>query len=624
VHPHYTIAITGGGPRALGVLERLIAIYRDQKPSWEIDVHLIDPAEPGRGAHPVLQAEHLLTNTVAGQITLFSDPSVTGAGVVVPGPSFLHWARASGYRRVANRFIKTDRDGEEIHENDYLPRSLLGEYLTDIYDLLCAKLPDGLRVHHPRRRVDDISKRADGGFCLRMDSGTTLNADFVVLATGHSENHPDTEQLRFYNDTALAQHTNHKLQYFSHPYPLEKLASIAADAHVGIQGMGLTAYDVISALTEGRGGHFIQSADGQLSYQASGREPHMVLFSRQGLPHCARGANQKGVGGQVKARFFTREWIAALRQKKLAHTGSPQLNFAKDLWPMMKQEMAYVHASVRLRLTEHGTSDELPQAEDLMAIDRLMAPLGEGYFDKSEDYLNAVLNYVAQDLEQAEGGNVMNPVKAATDVLRDIRDNLRYAVEFSGLTPASHQEFLQHFCPLMNRIAVGPPLSRNRELQALYRAGLLSFGPGPAPQLDFDTEQARFTLSSTRLQQPSTVCFDVLVRAKLDSFYPERDRSPLVANLLKQQIIRPYRNGDFHPGGIDVNRAQNVIAANGQVQPNFWALGNPTEGANFYTFILPRPLVNSRSIQDAGRCVLQLFSCIEQQQQPEQQHSVTA
>jgi len=176
----------------------------------------------------------------------------------------------------------------------------------------------------------------------------------------------------------------------------------------------------------------------------------------------------------------------------------------------------------------------------------------------------------------------------------------------------------------MNRIAVGPPLSRNQELQALYRAGLLSFGPGPAPQLDFDTEQAHFTLSSTRLQQPSTVCFDVLVRAKLDSFYPEHDRSPLVANLLKQQIIRPYRNGDFHPGGIDVNRAQNVIAANGQVQHNFWALGNPTEGANFYTFILPRPLVNSRSIQDAGRCVLQLFSYIEQQQQSQQQHSVTA
>lgn len=42
-----------------------------------------------------------------------------------------------------------------------------------------------------------------------------------------------------------------------------------------------------------------------------------------------------------------------------------------------------------------------------------------------------------------------------------------------------------------------------------------------------------------------------------------------------------------------------------------WALGNIVEGANFYTYVLPRPGVNSRAIRDAGKCVLELFEQLE-------------
>ncbi|KGY07586.1 hypothetical protein [Vibrio sinaloensis] len=51
----------------------------------------------------------------------------------------------------------------------------------------------------------------------------------------------------------------------------------------------------------------------------------------------------------------------------------------------------------------------------------------------------------------------------------------------------------------------------------------------------------------------------------------------------------------------------NVINATGDVHQNMWALGMPTEGSKFYTFIVPRPGVNSTAIVDAGKAVNALF-----------------
>lgn len=53
-------------------------------------------------------------------------------------------------------------------------------------------------------------------------------------------------------------------------------------------------------------------------------------------------------------------------------------------------------------------------------------------------------------------------------------------------------------------------------------------------------------------------------------------------------------NEGYHPGGLDIDQCQHPINRMGEAQTAFWVLGNPAEGANFYTYVLPRPLVNSR------------------------------
>jgi uncharacterized NAD(P)/FAD-binding protein YdhS len=608
----YHLVIVGAGPRGLSMLERITALHADRKPNWGLHVHVVDPAEPGQGTHSSLQPDHLLTNTVAGQITLFTDSSVRDAGPIKHGPSFLDWARAAGYRRVGGRYVRTSADGEEIHENDYLPRAMLGEYLTDVYDRLANSVPRNVRLTHYRRMAEDIKPLDDGRHCVVIAGGFPIIADCVVMTTGHSENRASEEDDFLQRQVLAGQRKNPKLRFLRSISPISVLQSICSDAQVCVQGMGLTAYDIVSELTVGRGGRFLPAGKGRLRYQPSGREPRMILSSRQGVPFSARAVNQKGIGGLHRAVFFTRAWIDGVRRQKEAAKASGKLDYAADLWPILKKEMCFVYDATRSKAQTADPAHYVPSAASQRAISEIFSPLGAERFEDERAYSDAVRRHTEGDLAHACLGNVQDPVKAATDVLRDVRDYIRYAVDYGGLTEESHRHFLNEVIPVMYRIAAGAPKERNMELLALIDAGIAAFGPGPNPDLSFDQAEPRFVLRSTRLDRPVEKYLDVLIRARIDcSVYPEKQDSALIRNMLRRGTLRPHMNGGFHPGGIDVDASQNVIGANGHVQRNLWALGILVEGANFCTYVLPRALVNSRFIQFSGRCALKIFALLD-------------
>ncbi|WP_375642592.1 MULTISPECIES: hypothetical protein [unclassified Bartonella] len=206
-----------------------------------------------------------------------------------------------------------------------------------------------------------------------------------------------------------------------------------------------------------------------------------------------------------------------------------------------------------------------------------------------------------EDLHSSAAGNVDGPVKAATDVLRDVRDILRSAIDFCGLTSSSHKYFIEYFNPNFNRISVGPPMQRNQELKALMEAGIVTLAGSPSPKLVLNASTSRFEIQSVFQDENSSVDGDVLIKAKIDSFSPLRDESPFIQNLAGQGIIRPFTNQGYHPSGIDIDHRQHPIDTKGQIQNTLWVVGNPVEGPNFYTYILPRTLVNSRALRDTGR-----------------------
>ncbi len=84
---------------------------------------------------------------------------------------------------------------------------------------------------------------------------------------------------------------------------------------------------------------------------------------------------------------------------------------------------------------------------------------------------------------------------------------------------------------------------------------------------------------------------------------PLADKSSLMRSLLARGLVRPFMNGDFHPGGIDVTRDFRVVTHTGEATRGMWALGTVAEGPQYYTYILARPGVNAKVVNDAAQCV---------------------
>lgn len=606
------IAIIGMGPRGLNVLERITAYACDQKNHQNIAVHLIDPGVPGEGVHHSSQPDYLQLNTVASQITLFMDPTVVEAGPLIEGPSLYEWAVGNWKHPLP------------LGPNTYLPRSAFGEYLNWVYKFLIARLEQHCEVHLHTCTASDIEQTASQSFVIQTTNGKTINADYLFLTTGHSENHPDAQDIERRAFVATHSFNNTHLRYVvTGPQPIHtQLDEISPDASVAIEGMGLTAIDAITALTAGRGGRFERDESGVLNYLPSGAEPSLALFSRSGIPFAARAVNQKGVSGQYQARFLTREQI---NKWKLAHKPG-ELDFHNHIFPLILRDMAHAYyLSYAARL--HGSSFaelldstlvhlDTAAAENVLreccpqiprfSWDTLANPISRNALASKEHFHQWLTDYLEQDLAEAQEGNCESPIKAACDVLRDIRDNLRQVVDFGALSAASHKRFMNEFVPVMNRLAVGPPLQRTEEMLALMRAGYLMVSFGPETRAHMDGESYSFTIKSASLPDREFRA-DVLIRARVPKSSPNQDKSPLLYRLLEKGLVRPFTNQGMEIGGIDVDEGLHIIPLSGKPLSNAWALGTLCEGAKFYTYIVARPFVNSTALVDAGRSVGELF-----------------
>lgn len=94
-------------------------------------------------------------------------------------------------------------------------------------------------------------------YSVYSDDGWLNEIDQVFICTGHSEN----------RDTALS-----KSVYLIH----EKLSHLKDSKEVLLEGLGVSAIDIISELTVGRGGKFDVCANG-LNYSPSGNEPRIYI-----------------------------------------------------------------------------------------------------------------------------------------------------------------------------------------------------------------------------------------------------------------------------------------------------------------------------------------------------------
>ncbi|MEU8872894.1 FAD/NAD(P)-binding protein [Streptomyces javensis] len=650
--PH-AIAVVGAGPRGTSVLERLCASAPELAPGTPLTVHMVDPSPPGAGrVWRTAQPGELLMNTVASQVTLFTDASVECGGPVRTGPSLYEWVSARGL-------------APGLGPDDYPSRALYGRYLEWVFGEVVRGAPDTVTVRTHRARAVRLEERADGTQALTLDDGSRLEGlRAVVLAQGHLPAATDATERRY-----AAHAERYGLRYYPPANPADvDLSLIAPGEPVLLRGLGLNFFDHMALLTAGRGGTFVPDVRGGLVYRPSGLEPRLYAGSRRGIPYHARGDNAKGPCGRHTPLLLTPDVLGHFRKR--ADAGDPP-DFLTEIWPLVAKEAETVYYETLLTLrapdthtpespaapeapetpepgsgtpapfipahfrrhflaTEHGSPEEaavlaeygIPEAER-WSWDAVAEPYRGRRFTGRDDFRRWLLAYAHQDAAHARLGNVEGPVKAALDVLRDLRNEVRLIVDHGGLTGASRRAHLDRwYTPLNAFLSIGPPRRRIEEMAALIEAGVLDIlGPRLEVTLvspDQGGAEAGFAARSAEVPGPP-VAATTLIEARLPEPDVRRTADELLIHLLATGQCRPHRVEGYETGGIDVTTAPyRLVDAQGRPHPRRFALGVPTEGVHWVTAAGARPGVNSVTLCDTdavARAVLRVTTTPEPRQE---------
>jgi uncharacterized NAD(P)/FAD-binding protein YdhS len=611
-----TLCVVGAGPRGLAVLERICANATHCAPDTPITVHVVDPHGLGAGrVWRTAQPGELLMNTVASQVTMFTDDTVELAGPVVPGPSLYQWAKSVPVREPEAGYPdEVLAQARALDADAYPTRGFYGHYLEWVARRVVASAPEHVRVVVHHCLAVSLDDETGGSQVLALADGTVLRGlDVVILAQGHVDTEPTAAETRL---SEFA--TRHGLTYIPPANPADvDLSTVHPGQKVILRGLGLNFFDHMALLTLDRGGRFERTGTG-LAYQPSGREPVLYAGCRRGIPHHARGENEKGAHGFHTPAVLTPAAIARLRAR-------PGLDFRSDLWPLIAKEVETVYYTTLVSTRDGAAAGRFQEqylalpwgsGEEARLLDRfdiapadrwdwgrIAHPAADQRFAGPAEFRTWLLDYLRRDVAEARRGNLSGPLKAALDVLRDLRNWIRLIVDHGGLTGRSHRDDLQRwYTPFNAFLSIGPPASRIEEMIALIESGVLHV-LGPDIRVGEAPREGLFVAESPAVPG-SAVRAGALIEARLPDPDLRRTVDPLLRHLLATGQCTTYRIGDpegaYETGGLAVTpRPYRLVDAQGRAHPRRFAFGVPTEAVHWVTAAGIRPGVNSVTLSDA-------------------------
>jgi len=572
------VAIIGSGPRGLSVLERLAVLSRSVRKN--IDVYLIDKVQIGCGKiWKTNQSDSYIMNTPASEISAFSGLYKEGKVRPGHGPSFAEWMKVND---IYHKY------------GEYAPRCVYGSYLNFVLNTIENNLDSHVRLVKIKDFVSDITIH-NSNYYIQL-SKQSIVVDKVVICSGHSESMPDGIFRK------IQQHAEeNSLNYYSGGSVLDiPLNKIRSNQTIGVIGLGLSFYDIVTELTKGRNGHYTKNKEGDLEYIKSGEEPIIYAFSRSGLPSPARGLNQKTYSYHYDPVIFNNKLIEELQE-------SGDLTFDRDILPYIEAEMLLIYIEKSIIL-EYGNEEAFKFVNDCIKnnirtssqlIDKgkkwlkniepiklydLAKPFKDIKFQSYPDFENQLLDFLKNDLIEARKGNNTSPIKSALDFLRISRHLIRELVNHGRLDAKSHEEeFIGRFSPASSLLAAGPPLFRIEQLIALIKADVVKVLP---PDTTIECINNGYKLT-TNTRKKFTLELNTLVNAIVFPPNVERDRSPFIQNLMSKGIITNFinksQNHIFKTGGINVDKITlNAIKSDNQAEYNIFVVGIPSEHTRWF------------------------------------------
>ncbi|MCF7547782.1 FAD/NAD(P)-binding domain-containing protein [Pseudonocardia sp. WMMC193] len=593
-----TIAIIGAGPRGVGILERISASAPELL-TGTLEVHLVDPHPAGAGRiWRDAQSPLLAMNSMAADVTMWTDDSVVCDGPIVPGPSFWDWAQAGP--DVTGWPADMVAELRAVTPATFPSRRLQSRYLTGVLRDVVAGLPPQVTVHVHPVAATGLTDRGDRQV-VTLDGEPPLTVDAVVLASGHLDATPAPAERAL-----LAQARERGLRYIPPEQTTDTDLSIVEPGETVLaRGLGLAFVDLVVLLFEGRGGRFENGR-----YVPSGREPVLVAGSPRGAPYHAKPEYGLRAGRPPTPHFLTPAVTDALPRP---------LDVARDLFPLMAKEIAFgwYHELVNghpelvtvswaeflARFTEL-TWGSTEMAEFLAAavpdpVDRIdFAALNSPFAGLEAESLAAlqpkVRARIAEDLRQHRDERHTPHLGAFTAMLSVYGELMRVQPE---VAPESVTRDVPRWQSFFNSVASGPPGFRVEQILALSEAGYLRFlGPG----MEVTIDDAGFRATSAAV--PDEVRSTVLIDARLADPSLDRTADPLLAGLLaaggaREQVLVAADGTELRRTGLLEVRPRDgaVLDAAGVPHERRFAVGPHTtvKAAGAFT----RPGMNAQSLR---------------------------
>lgn len=618
----HDLIIVGGGPRGISLIERLSA----RQPATPVRVLMIDRVEIGAGATwRTDQTPHFLNNTYAADTTIYPDDSTPMAGPVTRGPDLMDWVIAVAQGEGQFRSEKhtgwqapprpswVAAEARDLQPWDFPTRRIQGVYYREQLE----RILDRGYIHLDAVVGEVVNLLPEeGSRRVELNDGRVFTAPYVVLAQGMVQAQDDAHVRRF---TSVA--STRGLTYIPPGMPSERDFSILkAGENALIAGLGANFFDVITLVTQGRGGRFHpRTTLFDLEYEPNGKEPHFFVGSRRGLPYRSKSF-YGGLPPAYEPQLATDAWFAYQENK-------PHQDFSTAIWPVFQREFTVAHLATLARhhpevvptLTvvqpPHGWEDpagaplpaeildqisacppsnlhQLVQTYvtdpryhfDPMRLDRPDIHPGESWQEWVKRWIDAERQSITTPF--------LSPRASVNRAMARLRRRLGRLVRAGGIDPVSeHRDIEGWFAGISLALASGPPPGRTARLLALVEAGIItmmgestSFGITGENSPSEQNGQVSFFATSPHM---GTVYATQFAETRMSKGNVDVTNDPLLVNLLKSgqarlhQKISPTgevvttRTLDVTPdtfsligeGGVVDNRTKVLGIPAGDVQP---------------------------------------------------------
>src|SRR5215207_8195664 len=595
------LVVIGAGPTASSLLERIVANAPELLGERALAIHLVDPFPAGQGRVWRPDLSHLLwMNSMAEDVTIFTDDSVHCAGPICPGPTLLEWTRTVDDETLAA--VTTPAVAAEIRAivpTTFPSRLVQSAYLAWFRRHVLASAPANIDIVEHRRRAVDVRDAPDGAQAVWLEGlDEPLVADVVVLALGHLDAGPRDggAMIEFAAANGLvhlpAGHTAD-----------QELSVLEPGADAIALGFGQAFTDLVALVTEGRGGRFVTAADGRVTYYPSGDEPVLHVGSRRGVPYRSK-LDYRLQGPKAPMPKFLDD-VAVERLLASPHP----LQFRRDILPLVAKEVGwtYYHELFNAhgerttcpwdefaeRYSDATREEELdalvaatvPDPVDRFSIPALDRPLAGLSFDTRHELHDHVSAHVVADVARRTNPAYSADLGAFIGLLWTFGTVGRIGASGKVAPRSRVTELGAWWFSFFMYYASGPPPSRLRQLLALADIGLVRF-IGAGTTVETDPIERRFVARST--SHDDVVVARAYVDARIATASVSRTADAMLARLhqrgdLSEEVVADDEGWSVNTGKVVVDSDNRLVLPDGSSAPRRFGVGmftnRPAAGA---------------------------------------------